>query len=146
VEARNPAVLITEFRPNRMPSRLTTNTWPLEVMLPRISEGPSPPVTRLSTTAELLGSMNLTLPPAPTLKVFQLTIAKFEVWLTTTEAVPCPVMVAEPPTTVPPCGPWASEGAAIASSASAQICAPTSLSAFAERGAAPWRLLPGYVV
>ncbi len=48
VLARKPAVLTTEFGPNRKPSRLIRNTRPLASRRPRICEGPSPPVTRLS--------------------------------------------------------------------------------------------------
>ena len=55
VVARKPAVFTTAEGPNRMPSRLMTNTRPFAVSVPMISEGPSPPVTRLSTTDELLG-------------------------------------------------------------------------------------------
>ncbi len=55
VEARKPAVLITALRPNSMPSRLMMKTRPLAVMVPSITEGPSPPVTRLSVIADELG-------------------------------------------------------------------------------------------
>ena len=55
VVARKPAVLITALGPNRMPSRLMTKTRPLAVSVPRISDGPSPPVTRLSAIDELPG-------------------------------------------------------------------------------------------
>ena len=48
VVARKPAVLITALRPNSMPSRLMMKTRPLAVMVPSITEGPSPPVTRFS--------------------------------------------------------------------------------------------------
>ena len=75
VVARKPAVFTTAEGPNRMPSRLMTNTRPLAVSVPRISEGPSPPVTRLSTTDELPGWLKRTLSRAPILNVFQLMIA-----------------------------------------------------------------------
>ena len=55
VVARKPAVFTTALGPNRMPSRLMTNTRPFAVSVPRISDGPSPPVTRLSTTEEAPG-------------------------------------------------------------------------------------------
>ena len=55
VLARKPAVLITEPGPNSTPSRLMTKTCPFAVRVPKICEGPSPPVTRLSTTDELPG-------------------------------------------------------------------------------------------
>src|SRR5262245_64822045 len=55
VEARKPAVLTTAPGPNRMPSRLMRKMRPFAVRLPRISDGPSPPVTRLSATDPLLG-------------------------------------------------------------------------------------------
>src|SRR5436309_15146086 len=61
VVARNPAVLTTDEGPNRIPSRLMRNTRPFAVSVPRISEGPSPPVTRLSTTEELPGWLKRTL-------------------------------------------------------------------------------------
>ena len=55
VVARNPAVLITAPAPKMMPSRLTMNTRPFASMLPRICEGPSPPVTRLRMVEEAFG-------------------------------------------------------------------------------------------
>ena len=55
VEARKPAVLITALRPNSMPSRLMMKTRPLAVMVPSITDGPSPPVTRLSVIEEEFG-------------------------------------------------------------------------------------------
>ena len=55
VVATKPAVFTTAPLPNRMPSRLITKTMPLALSVPRISDGPSPPVTRLSTTEELFG-------------------------------------------------------------------------------------------
>ena len=55
VVARKPAVLTTAPGPNRTPSRLMMNTRPLAVSVPRISEGPRPPVTLLSATDELDG-------------------------------------------------------------------------------------------
>jgi hypothetical protein len=55
VVARKPEVLMTAPGPNSTPSRLITNTRPLAVRVPRISDGPSPPVTRLSAIEELLG-------------------------------------------------------------------------------------------
>src|SRR5438132_14380847 len=61
VLARKPAVLTTAEGPNRIPSRLMRNTRPFAVSVPRISEGPSPPVTRLSTTEELPGWLKRTL-------------------------------------------------------------------------------------
>ena len=51
------------------------NTRPFAVSVPRISEGPSPPVTRLSTTEELPGWLKRTLSLAPILNVCQLMIA-----------------------------------------------------------------------
>ena len=55
VVARKPAVLITEPGPNSTPSRLITKTCPFAVSVPKISDGPSPPVTRLSAIDELPG-------------------------------------------------------------------------------------------
>ena len=55
VVARKPAVFTTEPGPNRMPSRLMRKTRPLALSVPMISDGPWPPVTRLSTTDELEG-------------------------------------------------------------------------------------------
>ena len=55
VVARKPAVLTTEPGPNNMPSRLMMKTRPLAVSVPMISDGPRPPVTRLSATDELEG-------------------------------------------------------------------------------------------
>ena len=55
VVARKPAVLMTAPLPNRMPSRLMRKMRPFAVSVPRICDGPSPPVTRLSATDELLG-------------------------------------------------------------------------------------------
>jgi glyoxylase-like metal-dependent hydrolase (beta-lactamase superfamily II) len=55
VVARKLAVLTTAEGPNRIPSRLMRKARPFAVSVPRISEGPSPPVTRLSTTDELPG-------------------------------------------------------------------------------------------
>ena len=55
VVARKPAVSTTAVGPNRMPSRLIRNTRPLALSVPSIFEGPSPPVTRLSTTDDALG-------------------------------------------------------------------------------------------
>ena len=55
VVARKPAVFTTLPGPNRMPSRLMMKTRPLAVSEPMISDGPRPPVTRLSATEELDG-------------------------------------------------------------------------------------------
>ena len=55
VVARKPAVFTTLPGPNRMPSRLMMKTRPLAVSVPMISDGPRPPVTRLSATDEALG-------------------------------------------------------------------------------------------
>ena len=55
VVARKPAVFTTLPGPNRMPSRLMMKTRPLAVSEPMISDGPRPPVTRLSATDEALG-------------------------------------------------------------------------------------------
>jgi hypothetical protein len=75
VVARKLAVLTTAEGPNRIPSRLMRKTRPFAVSVPRISEGPSPPVTRLSTTDELPGWLNCTRSLTPILNVFQLMIA-----------------------------------------------------------------------
>ena len=107
VVARKPAVFTTLPGPNRMPSRLMTNTRPLAVNVPMISDGPRPPVTRLSATDELLGWLKRTLSLARMLNVFQLMIALLLDWLMITDAPPWPWMVAAPPTTVPPSGPAA---------------------------------------
>src|SRR3954468_16220988 len=107
VVARKPAVLITLPGPNRMPSRLMTKTRPLAVSEPMISDGPSPPVTRLSATDEALGWLKRTLSLARMLNVFQLMIALGVDWLTITAGPPWPWMVAAPPTTDPPSGPAA---------------------------------------
>ena len=104
VVARKPAVLITALRPNSMPSRLMMKTRPLAVMVPSITEGPSPPVTRLSVIDEVPGWLNVAEPPVETLNVFQLMMARSLVWLTMTELVPAPVTVALPPTTLGPVG------------------------------------------
>ena len=107
VVARKPAVFTTLPGPNRMPSRLMTNTRPLAVNVPMISDGPRPPVTRLSATDELFGWLKRTLSLARMLNVFQLMIALLLDWLMITDAPPWPWMVAAPPTTVPPSGPAA---------------------------------------
>src|SRR5262245_37962298 len=96
VVARKPAVLTTAFFPNRTPSRLTMNTWPLVVRVPLISDGPRPPVTRLSATDEALGWTKRVVSPAPMLNVFQLMMARWVDWLIVTLEPPCPLMVAPP--------------------------------------------------
>jgi hypothetical protein len=53
----------------------------------------------------------------PILNVFQLMIAFWVDWLMVTEALPCPVIVAAPPTTVPPSGPAATRATPSASNA-----------------------------
>src|SRR5258705_6104025 len=60
VLARKPAVFTTLPRPNRMPSRLMTNTRPLAVSVPIISDGPRPPDPRLKATDELIGWLKRT--------------------------------------------------------------------------------------
>jgi hypothetical protein len=55
VVARNPAVLMTELAPNRMPSPLMMNTRPFAVSVPSRTDGPCPPITRLSATEVLFG-------------------------------------------------------------------------------------------
>src|SRR3954452_21239135 len=98
VVARKPAVLIEELGPNRMPSRLTTNTRPLAFSVPSIWEGRSPPMTRLRITADELGCTNVVVSFLPMLNEFQLMIARLEDWLMLTVPVPAPVTVAAPPT------------------------------------------------
>ncbi len=90
VVARKPAVSTLAFGPNRTPSRLMTNTRPLALSVPRISVGPSPPVTRLSATEDEPGCTNWVRSPAPMLNWFQLMTARSEIWLMVTFAVPCP--------------------------------------------------------
>jgi hypothetical protein len=55
VVARKLAVLTTAPEPNSTPLGLIRNTRPLALIVPLISEGPSPPVTRLSTTEDEFG-------------------------------------------------------------------------------------------
>ena len=124
VVARKPAVFTTLPGPNRMPSRLMTNTRPLAVNVPMISDGPRPPVTRLSATDELLGWLKRTLSLARMLNVFQFMIALLLDWLMITAAPPWPEMVAAPPTTVPPSGPAA---AGLAPSTNSPVVASSSL-------------------
>ena len=97
-------MLISAPAPKMMPSRLTRNTRPLASMVPRICEGPWPPVTRLRVIEVAFGCTNCVRSPVPMLNVCQLTIAFWLDWLTVTWDVPWPLMVAEPPTTWPPCG------------------------------------------
>ena len=75
VVARKPAVVITAPGPKMMPSRLTRNTLPFAVSVPRIWLGPSPPVTLLSTIEFAFGWTNVVFSPTPILNRFQLMIA-----------------------------------------------------------------------
>ena len=77
---------------------------PVRVDAARICDGPSPPVTRFRIAADELGWMNCARSPVPTLNVFQFTIAFWLDWFTITCDEPCPLIVAAPPTTVPPLG------------------------------------------
>src|SRR5215471_1117240 len=90
VVARKPAVLTTEPGPNSTPSRLMMKTRPFAVSVPMISDGPWPPVTRLSTVEELEGWLKRTLSLARILNVFQLMIALGLDWLMITAGPPWP--------------------------------------------------------
>ena len=98
-------MLITAPAPKMMPSRLTTNTLPFAFRLPRICDGPMPPVTRLSAIELLFGCTNVVFSPTPMSNMRQLMIALSLNWLTVTLALPAPLTVAEPPTTCAPSGP-----------------------------------------
>src|ERR1700733_6496291 len=62
------------------------------------------PMTRFSTTEELLGCTNCTYSFEPMENCCQLMEARWEFWLTTTPLLPAVPMVAEPATTCPPLG------------------------------------------
>src|SRR6185312_54066 len=88
---------------NRMPLGLIRNTWPLARMLPKMLEGLLP-MTRFSTTEELLGWLNWTYSLPPTENCCQLMEARWVFWLMTTPLLPAVPMVADPATTCPPFG------------------------------------------
>ena len=88
------------------PFGLLMNTWPLPVILPKIWLALLSS-TRLSTAELLFGSTKFTCAALPRLKVFQSMTARWLVWSTLSTAVVgvlLVVIVAEPPTTVPPVG------------------------------------------
>src|SRR6185312_4225884 len=88
---------------NRMPLGLIRNTWPLALISPKMLEGLLP-MTRFSTTEELLGWLNCTYSFEPMENCCQLMEARWELWLTMTPLLPAVPMVAEPAATCPPLG------------------------------------------
>ena len=111
VVATMPPTSTLALAPNSTPDGFVRNTLPLEVRLPKMSEG-SVVTTRFSATELLLGWANLTAASVPMLKVFQLTTRSCVAWVTSM-LEPLWVMVAVPAPTLPP------PGSALASSASA---------------------------
>nr|VFJ50758.1 MAG: hypothetical protein BECKDK2373C_GA0170839_10303 [Candidatus Kentron sp. DK] len=74
VEATNPPTLTWAPAPNSTPLGLTTNTWPLALSDPRMTD-PSEPRTRFRATELAEGWWKVTLLLAPIEKVCQLMAA-----------------------------------------------------------------------
>ena len=125
VEAVNPAALTLPVLVMRMPLGLTRNTRPLAVMRPAISLV-AVPVTRFSRAAVASGWRMSTLASAPTEKLRQLTMARFERWSMVSRVGDGVWIVTSPARTSPPSGSaWASAAAGtsavVASSASGSL-------------------------
>ena len=103
VEATSPPTFTEDPAPNRIPLGLSRNTLPLELRLPRITDG-SAPITRFSATDELPGCTNRTDSPPPMLKPCQL-ITTLDVDWVIVVAGPLVVIVATPERTTPSSGP-----------------------------------------
>ena len=88
------------------------NTCPGALMRPMIWLG-SPPTTRLSVTEDADGWLKLTRASLPTLKLFQSIAARLLLWLML-RVLPVALMLALPPTTLPPLGNWLGAGAVCA--------------------------------
>ena len=104
--AISPPTFICAVAPKMMPWVLIRNTWPLELILPKIWLGFWSRM-RLRATAERPGWLNSTDSLALRLKVSQFSANRCEIWLMTV-SLPCCAMLPEPPTTTPPVGPPAS--------------------------------------
>ena len=74
VANRLPTLMLAPM-PNRMPSGLTRKILPFEYSVPRICEGPCPPVTRSSWVELEFGIKIFVVSPEPMLKVCQLMMA-----------------------------------------------------------------------
>src|SRR5207244_9912176 len=96
-----PPTSICEPWPKVMPLGLIRNTRPLELKVPRMSEG-SPPVTRLSTALCVFCWMNLVISSRPMENAPQLMTAPGV--LVTVRVLPEELKVAVPETTLPPPG------------------------------------------
>ena len=107
VLATKPAVSTRPPGPTKMPAGLTSQTRPLDVRLPRMTDG-SLASTRLSTLLEAEGWTKRVVCPAPMLNCCQLMIAPL--LLVTVRTLPTWLMRAEPLTTWAPTGSvWASK-------------------------------------
>ncbi|CAM5335428.1 hypothetical protein RLIN73S_02213 [Rhodanobacter lindaniclasticus] len=101
--AIRPPTFICAVAPKMMPWVLIRNTWPFELILPKIWLGFWSRM-RLSATAERPGWLNSTDSLALRLNVSQFSASFCEIWLITV-SLPAWVMLPLPPTTVPPVGP-----------------------------------------
>ena len=101
-EAVNPLVLMTPPEPMTIPLGLTSNTFPLELMIPLIAEGFAE-MTRFNIAEFIPGWLKFTELPEPTEKLFQLMIVRSE-RLFTFKLFPLTWMLAVPATTLAPFG------------------------------------------
>ncbi len=115
---------------NSTPAPFTSTICPLAVSWPAITDG-SGPITRFSVTALAPGCRKSTRAPGPIEKLRQSITPRCVAWLTVTWLAPV-VIVALPPTTVPPAGNCAFAGAVNAST-------PQPISAANAVAASSWR-------
>ncbi len=109
VVTSKPPTSTCDLAPKMTPLALLMNTCPGALMRPMIWLG-SPPTTRLSVTEDADGWLNWTRASLPTLKLFQSIAARLLLWLMLS-VLPVALMLAAPPTTLPPLGNWLGEGA-----------------------------------
>jgi len=79
VVASNPPTLTWAFLPNSMPLGLIIQTFPLAEISPSMVDGLAS-LTRFSAIAEEEGWTNFTVSPLPTLKLFQFSTTRDDVW------------------------------------------------------------------
>ena len=102
VLATRPPTFSCALLPKMMPWVLIRNTWPLELMWPKIWLGFWSKM-RLSAIALCEGWLNSTEASLPRLKLCQFSASSADCWLTTVLAPLC-VIEPTPPTTTPPAG------------------------------------------
>ena len=112
VVTSKPPTSTCDVAPKITPLALLMNTCPGALMRPMIWLG-SPPTTRLSVTDDAEGWLKLTRASLPTLKLFQSIAARLLLWLMLS-VLPVALMLALPPTTLPPLGNWLGAGAVCA--------------------------------